>query len=126
MKKLAQQVFAGGGISQNNWLLGVLMIVLLINITISVLIVTQIQPVSAPVPIRYTTLTAFDRLGSWQELYVLPAASWIIFITNTLLAQITYRRSRITSFMLVLASLGMSLVALQILWLYIGVTHVAR
>jgi|GEM_PF-6758727 len=126
MRKITQQLFERGGIGQNNWLLGMLACVILVNIINTGVALTRFNPVAVQVPIRYTTLTAFDRLGSWQELLVLPLASWSIAIVNTGLAHISYRRSRVTSFMLMLSSLALGLLALQIIWFYAGVTHGAR
>ncbi len=126
MRRVAHQLFDQGGIGQNNWLVSLLLIVLLVNLANTLVAVFNIHPMSVQVPIRYTTLTAFDQLGSWQMLYLLPVAGWGIALVNVFLAQSTYRRSRITSFMLVISGLGMSLFVLQILLLYTGVTHGAR
>jgi len=126
MRRITQRLFERGSIGQNNWLLGMLACVILVNIVNTGVALTRLNPVAVQVPVRYTTLTAFDRLGSWQELLALPLASWFITIVNTILAQVAYRRSRVTSFMLILASLSMSLLALQIIWFYVGVTYGAR
>ncbi len=126
MRRVAHQLFDQGGIGQNNWLVALLLVVLLVNLANTLVAVFSIHPMSVQVPIRYTTLTAFDQLGSWQMLYLLPIAGWGIALVNVFLAQSTYRRSRITSFMLVISGLGMSLFVLQILLLYTGVTHGAR
>lgn len=126
MRRVAHQLFDQGGIGQNNWLVALLLVVIIVNLANTLIAVFNIHPMSVQVPVRYTTLTAFDRLGSWQMLYLLPAAGWGVALMNVLLAQSTYRRSRITSFMLVISGLGMSLFVLQILLLYTGVTHGAR
>ena len=126
MRRIAQQIFDQGGIGQNNWLMALLLVVLLVNIGNTLIAVAQIHPMSVQVPIRYTTLTAFDELGSWQALYILPTAGWLISVVNVFLAQSTYRRSRITSIMLVIAGLSFSLFVTQIILLYTGVTHGAR
>ncbi|MCC7543166.1 hypothetical protein IT415_00435 [bacterium] len=126
MRRVAHQLFDQGGIGQNNWLVAILLFVFLINLINTGIAIFTVHPMSVQVPIRYSTLTAFDKLGNWQLLYILPTASWLVSIVNTFLAQATYRRSRITSFMLVIASLGLSLLMMQILLLYTGVTHGAR
>ncbi len=126
MRRVTQQIFDQGGIGQNNWLMVLLLVVLLVNVGNTIFAVAQIHPMSVQVPVRYTTLTAFDELGSWQTLYVLPVAGWLISLLNVFLAQATYRRSRITSIMLVIAGLSFSLFTTQMIALYTGVTHGAR
>ncbi len=78
------------------------------------------------VPIRYTSLTNFDVLGSWLMLYSLPVMSWLITGVNVYLAGGVYQRSRITSVVLIVASLVFTLLAAQTAIFFIGVGYGPR
>ncbi len=75
---------------------------LLAAITIAVLIL-RVRPSSVPVPVHYSSLVGFDRLGPWWQLYSIGLFSLLVIITNTALAIASFTRSRITSFFLMSA-----------------------
>jgi hypothetical protein len=97
--------------------------VVLLNLVVTGLMLSQPHISDIQVPTRYTTLTRFDQLGSWQSLFILPLLAWIFAGLNIFLARNVYFRSRITSFMLIVTSFSFSLLVLQTSLLYIGVTH---
>lgn len=68
------------------------------------------------VPVRFTSLGNFDQLGSWYQLYDLAIIALITFVANLFLAIVCYRRNRVMSLFLLLASLMVSILALAILF----------
>lgn len=66
------------------------------------------------VPVRYTSLANFDQLGSWYQLYYVAAISVIILIVNSALAVAAYRRSRMISIYLAIASIMVAILAVAI------------
>lgn len=111
------------GLWQNNWLLGLLILIIAINIAISGLVAFQVPPESTVLPVRFTSLTQFDQTGTVHDFYLITGLSWLILLVNTALATAVYHRSRITSFMLIIVSLGLSLFVFQTVTFYIGVIH---
>lgn len=111
------------GLWRNNWLLGLIGVVVFVNIITTVAVVFQIQPSSTALPIRFTSLTKFDQTGSWLDFYIMGGLSWLILFINTSLAVSVYHRSRITSIMLIIVSLGLSLFILQTMTFFIGVVN---
>lgn len=73
--------------------------ILLAAVTLLVLIL-RVRPSSVPVPVHYSSLVGFDRLGPWWQLYAIGLFSLLVIITNTVLAMVSFTRSRITSFFL--------------------------
>jgi hypothetical protein len=114
------------GLMRNNWLVGLIVAVVLLNLVVTGLMLSQPHISDIQVPTRYTTLTRFDQLGSWQSLFILPLLAWVFAGLNIFLARNVYFRSRITSFMLIVTSFSFSLLVLQTSLLYIGVTHGAN
>lgn len=114
------------GLLHNNWLVGIIVAIILINGIVTVLLISQPHITDIKVPTRYTTITRFDQLGSWQSLLLLPTLAWGFSALNIYLATIVYFRSRITSFMFIITSFSFSLLVLQTSLLYIGVTHGAN
>ncbi len=111
------------GLWHNNWLLGLLGVIILLNIVTSIFVAVQVPPESATLPVRFTSLTQFDQTGTVHDFYLIAGLSWLILFINTVLAMSVYQRSRITSFMLIIVSLGLSLFVLQTATFYIGVIH---
>ena len=114
------------GLMRNNWLVGLIVAIILINLIVTGLMISQPHITDFQVPTRYTTLTRFDQLGSWQSLFILPLLMWLFAAINIYFAHSVYFRSRITSFMLIVTSFSFSLLVLQTSLLYIGVTHGAK
>lgn len=68
-------------------------------VTIATLII-RVRPSAVPVPVHYSSLVGFDRLGPWWQLYGIGLFSIAVIAINTALAIISFTRSRITSFFL--------------------------
>jgi hypothetical protein len=111
---------------QNNWLVALVVLLVVLNLAILAIVVYQVRPINSPVPIRYTSFANFDQLGSWVGFYSMPATSWLVASINVYLAQLIYKRSRITSVILVVATFVMTLLALQATAYFIGVSYGPR
>lgn len=95
--------------------------VVLINLAVTFIVLLQIQPGDTTLPIRFTSLTKFDATGGWLDFYIMSGLSWVVMVINLALSVSVYHRSRITSFMLTIVSLGLSLFTLQTLLFFTGV-----
>lgn len=111
---------------RNNWIVSLVGLLAILNVGLIIYMATQLQPVQSSLPVRFTSFANFDRLGSWWQLFFLPFASVLISSFNVFLAQGIYRRSRITSVMLIVASLALTLLAAQIATFFIGVSYGPR
>lgn len=111
---------------QNNWLVALVVILVVLNILITGIVVYQVRPISSPVPTRYTSFANFDQLGGWISFYIMPAISWLVSVVNVYLAQLVYKRSRITSVIMIVATFMMVLLALQTTLYFIGVSYGPR
>lgn len=111
---------------QNNWLVALVMFLILLNTLASAVVLYQVTPVNSPVPIRFTSFTNFDMLGSWTTFYMLPIVSWLISLINIYLAQLIYKRSRITSVVVIVTTFVMVLLAFQTSIYFIGVSYGPR
>lgn len=110
----------------NNWLVALVILLLILNIMITMMVAYQVRPVNSPVPTRFTSFANFDRLGGWTNFYLLPVMSWLIAFINVYLAQLVYKRSRITSVIMVVATFVMTLLVLQTSSYFIGVSYGPR
>lgn len=111
---------------QNNWLVALVILLLVLNVIITTMVIYQVRAVNSPVPTRFTSFANFDKLGSWTSFYTLPAMSWAISLINVYFAQLVYRRSRVTSVIMVVVTLVMALLALQTTAYFIGVSYGSR
>lgn len=119
----AKRTPSRSGLWQNNWLVSLIGLLAVLNVALTLYLVYSVQPASTPLPIRFTSFTNFDSLGSWQNLYGLSLVAWLVSAVNVYLAQGVYRRSRITSVILILASSIFTLLAFQIALFFIGVSY---
>jgi hypothetical protein len=72
---------------------------ILAAVTLAVLI-ARVRPSAVPVPVHYSSLVGFDKLGPWWQLYSIGLFSFLVIGANTALAIASFTRSRITSFFL--------------------------
>ena len=78
---------------------------LVVNAVTIVILLLRVRPTQFPVPVRYSSLVGFDRLGSWVQLYNIGIFSLLVTLTNATLAIYSFSRSRITSFFLLSGAL---------------------
>ncbi len=86
--------------------------VVLFNIIWALLYIKQTQ---VQIPIRFSSLTNFDLLGSWYQLYEIPIIAVLIAGANFALANLLHRRNRLVSVLLMLVALMCAILATAIL-----------
>lgn len=73
---------------------------LIVNGIILLVLLLRVRPTQFPVPVRYSSLVGFDKLGSWIQLYGIGIFSLAVTLANGALAIYGFGRSRIASFFL--------------------------
>lgn len=76
---------------------------------------THIHVTDIDVPIRFTSLTNFDELGKWYQLYEIPAIAIIVSIINVFFATLLHKKNRIISIFLIITALMVVILAIAIL-----------
>ncbi len=92
-----------------------------LNLLTLVLLIMRLRPTEFLVPIRYSSITGFDMLGSWYEIYSIGFFGLFITLANTFLAMKAFNRSRITSFFLLGSSLVVGILCLIISLAFVAV-----
>jgi len=85
---------------QDGLSLSILIPTLILNSLTLILLVLKVHPTSFAIPVRYSSLIGFDKLGPWYEIYRIGIFGLIVTIINTILAYKSFRHSRITSLFL--------------------------
>lgn len=75
-----------------------------VNILNFVLLVFKVSPTDALVPVQFSSLTLFDRLGPWYFPYSIALFGAGVTVANTLFAYHSFGRSRLASFFLLITS----------------------
>lgn len=123
VRELQKKQLLKGEFWQNNWLVAMVVLLVLLNLAMTIMVIYQVRQVNSPVPIRFTSFANFDKLGGWTTFYLMPATSWLVTLINVYLAQIVYKRSRITSVVMMVATLVMVLLVFQTAAYFIGVSY---
>ncbi|HVE80767.1 MAG TPA: hypothetical protein VNA68_01345 [Candidatus Dormibacteraeota bacterium] len=84
--------------------------------------ITQIKQTDYPVPVHYSSLVGFDKVGKWYENYQIVFFSLVATFVNTLLAAKSFRRNRVASFFLLSGSVVVSLFCLIISVAFASIT----
>lgn len=93
---------------------GVVVLGASINLLALLLVFARLRPLGYAVPVRYTSVGAFDTLGPWYALYAIPVYGLVVLAANVGLAMKAYNRSRIGSFFLLLGAVVVALLCLVI------------
>ena len=88
------------------------LVVLLFNLIWALLNIKQTQ---IQIPIRFSSLTNFDQLGSWYQQYEIPIIAFLIGGANFPLANLLHKRNRLVSIFLMMAALICAVLATAIL-----------
>lgn len=109
-KELKDQKFFRDG-----WLLSLVSLIVVGNLFIISWSITHIQRTSIELPVRFTSLSNFDQLGSWFRLYEISEIALIVSLLNVFLAVILYRKNRILSIFLSITAVMVVVLAIAIL-----------
>lgn len=100
---------------RDGWLLGLVLLVIAGNAFILTWSLTHISRVSIELPVRFTSLSNFDQLGPWYQLYQIAAISITISLINIFLIALLHRKNRILSIFLAITTLMVVILAIAIL-----------
>jgi len=95
----------------------------LVNIAGLLWALTHIHKTEMPMPVRYTSLANFDRLGKWYELYYPVAASFIILVVNFTLATFCYPKNKVISLFLMLVALTVAILMVAITFGFTSINY---
>ena len=87
---------------------------LLVNLIDLVWLGVRLHPTNFAVPIRYSSFEGFTALGPWYSIYLSAGLGVLVMLTNTVLALISFERSRMTSFLLLTGSVLVAVFSLVI------------
>ncbi len=100
---------------RDNWFLALLFLLVGGLIFLVAWSATHIHATDIEVPIRFTSLTNFDELGKWYQLYEIPAIAIIVSIINVFFAALLHKKNRIISIFLIITALMVVILAIAIL-----------
>ena len=94
--------------------LGLVVVALSLNAVGLIDLALKLHPLAYHVPVHYSSISGFDRLGNWYEPYYIVLFGTVITVINAYLAGRSFSRSRIASFYLLLGSVVISVFGLII------------
>jgi len=107
-------VVTGQRFFQDKLSLAILIPTVVLNILTLVIMILRLHPTGFDVPVHYSSLGGFDALGPWYQAYIIAFYGFGVTIINTILANVSFGRSRITSFFLLTGSFVVGLFCLII------------
>jgi hypothetical protein len=110
-----QQELKGQKFFRDSWLLGLLVPLIIGLVFLVFWSATHVHATDIDVPIRFTSLTNFDELGRWYQLYEITAIAVIASAINTFFAVLLYKKNRILSIFLLITALMVVVLAIAIL-----------
>ncbi len=99
---------------QDRLSLAILIPTVVLNVLTLIVMIGRLHPTGFDVPVHYSSLGGFDALGPWFQIYTIAIFGFIVTIVNTVLAELSFSRSRITSFFLLTGSFVVALFCLII------------
>lgn len=115
IKNLKSQLI-GHHFFKNGWMVGFLSFLLLTNLILITLALLRVSQTDVPIPLRFTSIANFDQLGKWYQLYEIVIASLVVMIINSLLALLSFKKSRLASIFLMTVAILVNLEAIAILY----------
>jgi|GEM_PF-1047793 len=109
-KELNSQKFFRDG-----WLLSLVFLSVMGDIFITFWSITNIQRASIELPVRFTSISNFDQLGTWYKLYEIAGIALTVTLINLFLAILLYRKNKILSIFLSIVTLMVVILAIAIL-----------
>ncbi len=100
---------------RDNWFLVLLFLLVSGIVFLIVWSVTHIHATDIDVPIRFTSLTNFDELGKWYQLYEIPVIAILVSVINVFFAALLHKKNRIISTFLIITALMVVVLAIAIL-----------
>jgi hypothetical protein len=85
-----------------------------------VALVIKVRPRDFVVPYQYSTLQGFDALGPWYNVYSFGVFALMVTLGNIVLAAMSFDKSRIGSFYLILGTIFINLFTLIVVLTLVG------
>lgn len=86
----------------------------LLALAVIVLLIIQVRPKDFLVPLGYSTTGSFDILGPWYQTYTYGVFALLVTAGNFAFAVMSYEKSRLTSFLLVIGTVVINIFTLVI------------
>lgn len=106
---------ASRSIYKDGWFLGLCVLTLAVVLLNIIWALSNIKQTEIQIPIRFSSLTNFDQLGNWYQLYEIPIIAALIAAANFALANLLHRRNRLVSIFLMMVALMCAILATAIL-----------
>jgi uncharacterized BrkB/YihY/UPF0761 family membrane protein len=106
---------ASRSIYKDGWFLGLCVLTVAVVIFNIIWALSNVKQTEIQIPIRFSSLTNFDQLGNWYQLYEIPIIAAIIAAANFALANLLHRRNRLVSIFLMMAALMCAILSTAIL-----------
>lgn len=100
---------------RDSWLLSLVVPLLIGLVFLIIWSATHIHATDIDVPIRFTSLTNFDELGRWYQLYEITVIATIVSVVNLLFAVLLHKKNRILSVFLLIVALMVVALSIAIL-----------
>lgn len=100
---------------RDSWLLSLVVPLLIGLVFLIIWSATHIHATDIDVPIRFTSLTNFDELGRWYQLYEITTIATIVSVVNLFFAVLLHKKNRILSVFLLIVALMVVTLAIAIL-----------
>ena len=85
---------------KNEIIMSIFALSCLVNISLWAFLFKNQKSSELPVILHYNLFFGVDYLGSYNEIYLIPAVGVIIIITNTILGCLLYKKERLASYFL--------------------------
>lgn len=101
---------------KNGWMVGMLAFLIITNLILIFMSITRIHQIDVSIPLRFTSIANFDQLGKWFQLYDIVVISFVTSVINTILALLSYKKSRLASIFLISVAILVSLQSIAVLY----------
>ena len=117
MDKTSPQKVANSSrsIYKDGWFLNLCLMTLIVVLFNVLWALLNIKQTPIQIPIRFSSLTNFDQLGSWYQLYEIPVITVLIALANFALANLLHKKNRLISIFLMMAALMCAILSTAIL-----------
>ena len=102
-------------IYKDGWFLSLCILTLLVLLFNVIWALLNIKQTQIQIPVRFSSLSNFDQLGNWYQLYELPIMAFLIGGANFALANLLHKKNRLLSIFLMMAALICAILASAIL-----------
>jgi len=115
-KKAAQKPsITSRSIYKDGWFLSLSVLTLIVVLFNVLWALINIKQTPIQIPIRFSSLTNFDQLGNWYQLYEIPVITVMIVLANFGLANLLHKKNRLVSIFLMMAALMCAVLSTAIL-----------